>query len=208
MFETAASGVGSLLRVRIIREFPVDDWVKVGQIAESFATVLALIVGGFWTYSKFFRSRTNCPIIDPSVSPSKAHIDGGWMIHVEVRIRNLGQGLAKMGDAELRLRQVVPMPDEIESAVRDGYDPVADGESQILWPSLAQRNWNADAISFEIEPGESGSLHADFFVQDEVQMVEFYFFLKNPKKSKKRVGWAHTCRMNLNTVEEGSCGDG
>ena len=173
----------------------MDDWVKVGQIAESFAKVLALVVGGFWAYRKFIRNRTSYPIIDPSVTPSKARIAGGWMIHVEVRIRNIGQGLAKMGDAELRLRQVVPMPDEIESAVRNGFDPGADGESQVLWPSLAQRDWNAEAISFEIEPGESGALHADFFVPHEVQLVEFYFFLKNPKK-------------NLATVEEESCGEG
>ncbi len=94
--------------------------------------------------------------------------------------------------AELRICQVVPIPEEIKASVDDGYDPVIEGETEIEWPMLHGREWKWSKGSFEIEPGEADSLHADFIIDSDVKLVEFYFFLSNSKKKRSDLGWTIT----------------
>ena len=42
--------------------------------------------------------------------------------------------------------------------------------------------WNLG--EFEIEPGESDSLQADFVISTNIQAVEFYSFVDNAKKKR------------------------
>lgn len=165
-------------------------WADLGSLIETYATITALIVGGIWTYRKFIKHRTGYPIIKTELTCTQVRVEHGWIVRADVVIENVGITLAKPGNAELRLRQIVPLPDEVAEAVAKGYDPVGESESSILWPCLAQRSWRAADLKFEIEPGESGALHADFFVPEEVTAVELYFFLANPKKSKQGIGWS------------------
>ena len=37
---------------------------------------------------------------------------------------------------------------------------------------------------FEIEPGESDSLHADYIIESDIKVSEFYFYLRNARKKK------------------------
>ena len=175
----------------------MDFLLKLGATLESFATAVALVVAGIWTYIAFIRERIRFPRLATQIICIPVSIPEGWILHVDVRIDNLGTVLAKVGSAELRLRQMVPLPEDVDESVQGGYDPVAIGETEIPWICLAQRWWDCKSRGLEIEPNETDSLHADFFVPAEVSVVEFYLYLANEKKHKKGIWWTQTIVKEL-----------
>lgn len=181
-------------------------WLQFGETLETYVTTAAIVVGGFWTYRKFVRHRTGFPIVELSLTPQPLRLDAGWLVRVDVVMKNVGVTLAKFDSAELRLRQILPLPGDVAEGLASGYDPVPEGESQIMWPCLSRREWDGEELGFEVEPGEGGSLHADFFVPGGVEAVEFYFYLGNPKKRKQGVGWSKSVIYVLPTLEESENG--
>ena len=86
----------------------------------------------------------------------------------------------------------MPLPKELSDRLLPGIDPVGPGEAEITWPMIAGREWNWRKGDFEIEPGESDALHADFVIPSEVETVQLYGFVRNPKKKNEGVGWTVT----------------
>jgi hypothetical protein len=164
-------------------------WKDVGEALESFATALALILGGLWTYLAFFRQRLSLPRLDVTVAVQEASMAKCVLVRAQVSLRNSGSVIVRSNRGEIRLRQVIPPPSEIEEAVASGLDPVPSDCAQIEWPMLAGRQWNWKKGEFEIEPGEADSLCADFFVPLKTQVIELYFFLANARKTGQNIGW-------------------
>ena len=54
---------------------------------------------------------------------------------------------------------------------------------------IAAREWSWGEEDFEVEPGESDALHADFIIPSDVKTVQLYAFVKNPRKNKEGLGW-------------------
>lgn len=177
-------------------------WIKLGEMLQSYASVGAVLFGGYWAWRGFVRERIKFPRFDCVLKCTPVPIESGYMLRAEVALTNTGKVLAKPKTAELRLRQVVPLPESVLSAVGDGYDPVDEGESQIELPCLAQRTWDGEKLGLEIEPGECCSLYADFFVPRSVRVVELYFHLANPTKAKRGIGWSVTSIKYLDSPVE------
>jgi hypothetical protein len=122
---------------------------------------------------------------------------------VEALIKNTGDVLFRAADgttvgcpngsvhyAELRLRQVLPVQGALAGIGDASCAPVREGGAEIEWPQLDRKEWCVEKHPFELEPGESDPLHADFIVPANVSVVQFYFYVHNPKK--KDIGWACT----------------
>ncbi len=154
----------------------LDEYKTIAEIVESVLTALAILVGGFWTYFLFIKNRISYPAVDIEVSYEKYELtEGKTLIHTAVKIDNKGSILLNSDEAELRLRQVIPAPEEVIQSVSQGYDPVSAEEQEIEWPMVVGRKWVWDDNGLEIEPGESDVLHADFCLESDVQVIEFYF---------------------------------
>ena len=97
-------------------------------------------------------------------------------------------------------RYVVPLAPDIEEVVNNGYDPVLEGDAEIQWPVVARREWIWKEGEFEIEPDEDGSLHADYIINDNISVVQFYCFIENAKN--KQLGWSSTLIHELKKKEE------
>jgi hypothetical protein len=164
-------------------------WKDLGEVTESFATALALLFGGLWTYRAYIRQRLKFPRLDVTVAVQEASLAQSFLIRAQVSLRNSGSVVATPSRGEIRLRQVIPPPSDIEEAVASGLDPVPADCAQVEWPMLAGRKWAWEPGEFEIEPGESDSLCADFFVPRQTQVIEIYFFLANARKKKHNIGW-------------------
>lgn len=164
-------------------------WKDLGESLASFATALALILGGFWTYLAFIRQRLALPRIEVTVTAHEAVLANGLLLRAQITLRNSGSVVATSNRGEIRLRQVIPAPNDIEEAVASGMDPVSADCTQIEWPMLAGRKWTWKKDEFEIEPGEADLLCADFFVPTETRVVELYFFLENARKKRQGIGW-------------------
>ena len=180
----------------------MEEAKAIGAVLESYFTIAAIIAGGFWTYWMFIRQRYRYPWLKTDINVSPVQIPNGWILHANVGMENRGAVIAKVAMAELRIRQIVPLPQEVESAIQQGYDPVYEGESEITWPLIAGRNWTESRGPFEVEPKEIDSLHADFFVPSDVTDVEFYFFASNEKKKKSGLGWSSTVIYTLPKRED------
>jgi hypothetical protein len=126
------------------------------------------------------------------------------LIHTEIRLKNAGSVLVRSDYAELRLRQVTPLPEELKEVVERGHDPVSEGNTEVEWPMIAGRTWKWSKGHFEIEPGEGDSLHADYIIPVTIKTVEFYCYLSNVKKKRKGLGWALTKLHTFNTDTEAS----
>lgn len=163
-------------------------------IIQSGFTIAAMIVGGIWTYHKFIKKREHYPRINLSFTiDSMAVNETHNLVHVAVLHENKGETLMEAKSAEMRLRHVLPLPVAIKKDLNAGNDPISEDFATIEWPMLMDRNWTfSRELPFEIEPGESDSLHADFFVDKNVKTVQFYFFIANMEKKEKNLGWALT----------------
>ena len=154
---------------------------------------VGIIMGGIWTYFLFVHQRLRFPKVGIELFiTDKILPEGARFIHADIKINNLGHVILKPDHSELRLRQIVPLHDEIKQDIKVGVDPVLQDETEIKWPMVAGRNWKWNKKEFEIEPGESDSLHSDYIVESNIKVVEFYFYLSNVKKKSKKIGWGLT----------------
>jgi hypothetical protein len=178
-------------------------FVNVAQVIQAIAISLGIVVGGFWTYRLFICKRLAYPRANLELAVHEALLtEGGRLVHVVVSITNTGDVLLRSDHTELRLRQVVPLPSSLKDTIQIGYDPVPEDKTEIEWPLIASREWRWSKHGFEIEPGESDSLHADFVIQPDIHVGEFYCFISNSKKKRKYLGWALTKLHFFNTNKE------
>ncbi|MEI6433436.1 MAG: hypothetical protein WCP32_01230 [Bacteroidota bacterium] len=167
------------------------DWVDIIQAG---FTIAAMIVGGIWTYRMFIKKREHYPGINLSITIDCMEVDASHnLVHVAILHENIKETLLKAKTAELRLMRVLPLPSPIEKNLKAGADPVSEDSTCIEWNLILERNWTfSEKAPFEIEPGESDSLYADFFVDKQVKIIQFYYYIANIEKEGKNLGWALT----------------
>jgi hypothetical protein len=131
------------------------------------------------------------------------HIDESHnLVHVAILHENKGETLLDANLAELRIRRVLPLTKEVKNALEDHVDPVSANETGIEWPLINERKWSFNLNNpFEIEPGERDSLHADFFIDKNEKIVQFYYYIANVKKEKK-LGWTLTQYYQISLMED------
>lgn len=164
-------------------------------------TSLALVVAGVWAYLAFIRQRLGQPRLITSLSTQVIPIPTGRMIRCQALLENRGAVVATSQFGEIRCRQILPLPPDIQHAATAGLDPVSDGSTNIEWPLLSKREWHWGLHAFEVEPGETDSLYTEFFLPANVEVLEFYFYLANAKKPKQNIGWQSTVIVDLRPME-------
>lgn len=171
----------------------MDFWIDLTSIIQAALTSLGIIVGAIWTYLIFVRERLRFPKVDIDLIVNDIKIQyGARIIHTEVKLSNIGHVLLKSHYSELRLRKIVPIHDKLKPDINGGFDPVSNDRTEIEWPLIAGREWKWEEKEFEIEPGEGDSLHADYIISSDIQVIEFYFYMANAKKKKQGIGWTLT----------------
>jgi hypothetical protein len=76
-----------------------------------------------------------------SVDEILLHEESGRLLHFEIQIQNTSDVILKSNHAELRLRQVVPLPAHLAGCVQKDTDPVYEGKTEVEWPSISNRTW-------------------------------------------------------------------
>jgi len=182
----------------------VDCLKDFAEIAQALVTCAAIVVGGAWTWKLYVRQRLSHARAGLDLGIYHVILpDGKWLIHASLRIANTGNVMLRLKKAELRLRQVVPIPEELEDVVRGECDPVPKGDTEIKWPAIVNREWTWEEGQFEIEPGENDSIHADLVLDSKVQVIQFYSFVGNPTKKRPDLGWTDTQMHELGSNEKG-----
>jgi len=195
----AQSHDGKGTPARRIGSVDLSNLKDITEIARSFATVAAILVGGLWSYMLFVRTRQRYPRakIKHEIT-HRALSDDKGLLHIAVNISNSGDVLLSVVSAQTRIQQVLPTPPEILDSVNQGLDPVQKGKTEIEWPLIGttrKSHWAKGKR--EIEPGESDELHYDFVLDSRIQTVEVYTYVKNATKRGREIGWSLTTLYDL-----------
>jgi hypothetical protein len=173
------------------------------DIIQSAFTVIALIVGGIWSYWLFVQNRQKYPRANIAHRIAHRHIaNGKLLLHVNVIISNTGDVLLSLIHLETRIQQVLPLPAGILDSINKGQNPVPEGETEVAWPLIDSQELEVKEGECEIEPGESQEIHHDFIIDAEVETVEVYSYLLNEQKRVREIAWDLTTLYDLNVTEK------
>ena len=144
------------------------DWAR---IAQSLATVAAIVVGGIlaWRNLHLFRSREPHVTITHRISH---RVIGARYVHIAVTatLHNSSRVNVEFRDGAFTLQQIAPVLDEeIENLYAQVF--VDEKQTYLQWATLdnARRSWDEDGLV--VEPGESETETYEFIVSRDVESV-------------------------------------
>ena len=162
-------------------------------IIQAVVTIIAVILGGVWTYFLFIKKRQRFPrasishqIFYKRISESKA------LLNIKTVIANSGDVLLCLESGFVRIQQILPIPDDIADIIKQDQDPVGEDKTEVDWPLISERFFTWDTGKCEIEPAESDQFVSDHVIDPQVQLISVYSYFKNTKKRKRDIGWGAT----------------
>lgn len=166
-----------------------ENWNTWSDVVANAATVAAILVGGYWTYTRFIRERGQWPRASLELVASHWPLTATQTyVRVVVKVRNAGSTLVQLTNLRAEIYRVRP----IEAAVRQKIEAdclVPPDSREADWPCIAARETNWSAGDVEIEPQEGDEFGHDFFVPAEVETIFIYAYIRNVKKRKRDIGW-------------------
>lgn len=163
------------------------------DVTAASATVIAIIVGGYWTYMLFVKTRQKYPRAKIEHNITQKHLSHNkLLLHVAINISNTGSVLLSPISGEIRIQQLIPLSFEIQDSINKGKDPVEDKHTEVLWPLIARKELKLKKGDLEIEPGESDQILYDFILDADIQTIQIYSYFKNDIKYHREIGWPLT----------------
>jgi hypothetical protein len=176
----------------------------------SIATIVAVLLGGAWTYVLFRWRRLRYPRLNVQHKIHHWPANGRVLLHVAVATQSVGEVILHLDSMFVRVQQLMPLPAQVLDALAADKDPVPENESEVSWPEIACRRCNWETEPREIEPGETDEHHFDFVIPAYLDRIEVYSHIVNARKARrwlfwkspKAIGWNTTTVYSLNTPEE------
>jgi hypothetical protein len=181
------------------------DWV---DIAQSIVTIIAVFVGGLWTYDVFIKERHDYP--HANIEHKITHLpltDDKRLLRVGLELTNAGSSLMEIGQSIIRIQQILPVTSCLNdpcaaSQLKDASAELERKEDRFAWALIAERDVKT---TIEIEPGEKQSLDYEFVVPSTVKAVRIYTYFRNEQRSKtgKEIGWYASSYYDFSTSRDG-----
>jgi hypothetical protein len=171
------------------------QWVSAGKdvanSVQSVATVLAITIGGIWTYRRFVKGRGHLPKASTQLDVSFWRLpDERRLVRAALTIKNEGDVLLKIPSGYIWIQQMKPWPDEVISNTCS--------KLEMPWPLVEERDIKS---AYEIEPKESEIVQMDFVIPDIYTQVLVYSHLKNGAKSGN-IGWITSTVIDFEQEEK------
>jgi len=167
-------------------------------VVQAFATLAALALGGAWTVWLYVNRRERYPRASIEHLVTHKPLGGGKsLLHVGVRLCNLGEALMSVERSETRIQRVLPVPTEVADSIKRGLDPVQEGETEVEWPLIGSHDKVYGKGECEIEPDESQDFNHDFIVETDIQTVVIYSYVMNEEKPDRLLAWNLTTLYDL-----------
>ena len=145
------------------------------------AGVTATIIVGLWTYYLFIAERTHSPKMEMSFQTECFDFDNEfYLIVTKLAIRNTSKVLLEPTSAQVKMQQILPNTKNFKEIPYDKFNILKEGDENLLFPMLAQRDWEKDKAPIILEPGESEELSADFFLSKTAKVIRMYASIQNP----------------------------
>ena len=133
----------------------LDDWVNLIGVLESFVTIIAIVVAGFWGYILFVSRREKEPRAEFEVDITFVGLhQEHWLVEVSATIENKGLVRHPVNNLRVVVRYLLEDDELVEGNERINYqvtfphsiDERIEGKQRIMWqethidPSLKYRN--------------------------------------------------------------------
>jgi hypothetical protein len=158
------------------------------------AQVIALGVGGYWTWSRFIKQREDFP--RATLEQVAAHRELGsehTFLRVAVKVDNVSTVLLTTEKVRTDVYQVLPVTPEASEALAAG-ELVPAGKRDARWPCIASYEGEGPG---QIEPGEGDEFGFDFVIPTNVMTVFIYSYIRNVKQADRELGWTVTSLYDL-----------
>lgn len=169
------------------------EWVETIQSA---VTIVAIIIGGIWTYLLFVAQREKAPHATVEVKTTVIPLtDAVNLLQVDLKLQNTGHTLIPVTSATARIQNVLPLwgcsPNDACATreLNEALDKPERVSDKFDWPLLANRD--SDTPN-PVEPRETANLQFEFVIPASVKVARVYGFVENNYVSKgkePRSGW-------------------
>jgi hypothetical protein len=171
---------------------------EMASIARDAATVIALLIGGLWSYWLFVQHRQKYPraTIEHSIRHWRTG-EGKTLLHVDVIVSNTGNVLISLVESRTTVQQMLPLVQDLRDLMAADSELVEQGKSEIDWPTIGRHDVRYSKDECEIEPGETQGIEYDFVIDDEIRTVQVYSYVINESKRKKELSWDLTTLYDI-----------
>lgn len=177
------------------------------QGVQSIVTSIGLVLGGGWTYQKFFKYRKDKPkatiqqqIVTCQLTPTKR------LLRDEVTIRNDSEVLLTIDRGKIWLQQVLPLVEPLDYQVNDykrhpEYSQLwRQDMQQIQWAYIDEREikflrMDGSHATLKLEPGESSTLYYDFLIDAAIATVLVSVYVEDIQQPGS--GWTMTALHHI-----------
>jgi hypothetical protein len=166
----------------------------IANFLQSAFTVIAIIIGGVWSYMLFVSRRQKYPRakIEHQVA-FRPVVSGKLILNLDVTITNQGDVLLSLVSWEIKAKQMLPPTEQLaQFLLLEGKEKSPTAPEVIVWDMIATRKDEHKKGLFEIEPGEQHQFHLDFLINADVSTILVESFFNNAAKRGKPVGWSLT----------------
>jgi hypothetical protein len=178
------------------------------EIVQGVITILAIVVGGLWTYQVFIKERREYP--HANIEQKISHVElskSATLLRVGLELTNTGTSLMSIGLLIVRVQQVLPIlpcPSDGVCAGKEisiALENVDRQEDRFSWALLGERKVTTDV---DIEPGERQTLDFEFAIPPDVKLARVYVYIRNEQKFKEGndVGWTSARYYNVRAPME------
>jgi len=172
------------------------------SIIQPLLTMSAIIWGGVWSYMLFIRKRQVAPRanIEHSIT-YKSLTANKSLLHLTVKITNIGNVLIVLKDADIRLQKISPIAPELLEYIEQGEVPLLKYSNEGDWPKIGGELFS---LQDRVEPGETHELYYDFILDNNIKLVKVYSHFTNikiwKKKPSREIGWGLSTLHELDVV--------
>lgn len=188
---------------------PIDateHWSHVASIVSGLVSSAALIAAAVW----FWRRRQTRPRAEVTDVVSVDRLpDGQLLVHVELRVKNIGEVLLELAEVRSRLLQVLPFTDTFRLALDAPSSRAPEQRTEFPWIEVT--NWSlrysSDGHPVVIEPGETDEIHFDAVIPGDITRLQVHSYVDNVIVKGRSVGWRRTSLHNIHLAGDGTKGE-
>lgn len=184
----------------LVEKFSALPVLDFSQTVYNYASIIAIIVGATWGYSIFVKNREQTSRVEIEHYVSHfSYSKNTNILHIEIRVTNIGKVLIKVSELEASIFQLFPIPKKVRALLRKEYGrkktSINTSVRELPWEKIAFHAGNFKNDGAEIEPGENQEFLFDFVIDRKISAVSIYSFLHGPPNSES--GWEKSSNYYL-----------
>jgi hypothetical protein len=175
-----------------------SDWTS--ALAD-LATVAAILVGGWWTYTRFIKERGDAARAALTVTADDRSLGADILLRTVLHLENSGSVLLPVERVRCEIYQVTPPAESTLERLR-GRELIDRDEQHAQLECIKGyvKEWSPGEV--EVEPGESEEFTFEFVVPAEVLTISIYGQVPNTAKGGE-IGWDAAAFYDLQAAQRG-----